>query len=1230
VSAPSATRVPAGAVGGAANEAGGGFRAGLAAYVAVHVMRGQPFADLDLLPEQAVPISLQLEADVAVDDLQVVLAGGSAFIQAKRRLDFRKSGPASIAAVVKQWIALAEERQIDPSRERLVAAAAEASGAARALGAALRRRRRRLAGAPMKGETDALAQLEALLAGVAQRERILDAATVWIADLEEGDGIAARLAQALLEPGIVLPGQGNRAWQALREGARELARKRYGATLEDLIALLRAVPLTLTADATGYASARAEERRATLGAYRRRVRARGEAIDLRGLGASLPPMQLADVDARIEVVPTEPGQAPGGGNSSPIGGLPWALRRRGRSLLLGLPGSGKSVALRSAAAHYAARESWPLPIVVRLDRLARLLPVRGFGEALLEVAFQEEPVEEQASLREAAIQALRDGDAALFLDALDETRQLRGLIVARIEAELAQFDRAVELLLSTRDVAYADAHTLGFAELRLIAPGNPKETAQAILSATAEQRHMPGEEAQRWVQERADWIEQRLGNDRALGETPLIIVLLALLACDRPAADLPRSRGAVLALVVNDVVARWEAGLRLQEKPVSLGSLQGQDAVQAAQDAFRIIGDLVLAEVDPTREQVLDTLTKGLRRDYSLAPALMRSVAADALALWDEAGVFVIVGGTTRVQARIRLFAELACALTVCRETESRQRRWLAGALGCPEQREPVLLAVGLSATIAEALLDTVAKDPQPAALLDLLIEALQQGATPGAEPIARLLERLLEPDGPGAEDHRRRAMTMIELPVAAAAQPRALEFLSRLQGPSRLFARAISTQTWSRTDPDVEEDLLAVLRFERPRDVQSEPGSEDVLVLTTPDADYQRAVELAVERLLEPGRIDVAELVGRRLHRGVSYVVAARLRRALIEAGFESIVTREARDQRRKWKGINWPFLSEREEDEVDIRLIEIVRDCASQPSTLDRIPRRRLDRLASLISSTGFQDAPAGEAIKGVLKESQRLGMLLRTSALLGGLDLADVAAEAQELLTVFAEEGAERLAPMAMLGDKPPRLRSGRWERIPDQSDTARSLARAVASPYAWLGRVAVNCLAGAPPPACDIALRELRSQLPDSAGRLEFLLALAILVLDDRELTPFSADPRPMVRRAAAYRWRRGGSTSRDVLAMLVGDPDAGVSLEAVRSVRDAGLGAQLRPQLEQALREPRGWECFWCGEENPSKRFNCAECETSRPDLEREINAVVADLEDGDDHASIQAGVKASR
>src|SRR5581483_8178896 len=112
-------------------------------------------------------------------------------------------------------------------------------------------------------------------------------AVIWLADLEEGDGLSARLGQALLEPAVVVRDQGATAWVALRDGARNLARKRYGATLDDLMEQLSSSGATLTADGEGYASAQRQDRAQKIEAYRERVTRRGETLDLRGLGTPL-------------------------------------------------------------------------------------------------------------------------------------------------------------------------------------------------------------------------------------------------------------------------------------------------------------------------------------------------------------------------------------------------------------------------------------------------------------------------------------------------------------------------------------------------------------------------------------------------------------------------------------------------------------------------------------------------------------------------------------------------------------------------------------------------------------------------------------------------------------------------------------------------------------------------------------------------------------------------------
>src|SRR5439155_27252907 len=62
---------------GAESEAGGAYRAAVAAYVATHLLRGEPLRELDLLDDHdAVPITVELETDDPVDDIGISLQGG--------------------------------------------------------------------------------------------------------------------------------------------------------------------------------------------------------------------------------------------------------------------------------------------------------------------------------------------------------------------------------------------------------------------------------------------------------------------------------------------------------------------------------------------------------------------------------------------------------------------------------------------------------------------------------------------------------------------------------------------------------------------------------------------------------------------------------------------------------------------------------------------------------------------------------------------------------------------------------------------------------------------------------------------------------------------------------------------------------------------------------------------------------------------------------------------------
>ena len=149
--------------------------------------------------------------------------------------------------------------------------------------------------------------------------------------------------------------------------------------------------------------------------------------------------------------------------------------------MTGLPASGKSTAIRQAAAFYAERDSWPLPIHLHVTDFLQRTDIVAPFDAGVELAVRDADPQDRPLLEDELRDRAQQGSLAFFLDGLDETRERRHEAVQRVERMLQDVHSDVEVVLATRDLAYADAMTLGFKDVRLPPPQSMDAVVTAVL-----------------------------------------------------------------------------------------------------------------------------------------------------------------------------------------------------------------------------------------------------------------------------------------------------------------------------------------------------------------------------------------------------------------------------------------------------------------------------------------------------------------------------------------------------------------------------------------------------------------------------------------------------------------------------------------------------------------------------------------------------------------------------
>ena len=586
-------RKRSGSVGGAADEAGGLYRRSVATLFVAYGLNGTPFPGLPIREADAIVDEVALETDFAVDDVLVQFRVERLFVQAKRTLQFGRP----MREVTVQWLRAVRDPRFRPTEDLIAAAAGSLSH--RVLDAAEALDRLRDGATVFSARQSwALSRLRNLLrthgAMYSEVESILSRAVILSLPTESADQESAERGRLLLDGHVVPKGHGAQAWRELLTISGEAARSRMGYTISGWLERLRRRQIPLTADATASRAAYLHERRRAVARYREQLQRRGDNVDLTSIGLRLPPVTLSEMDATIEV--REPHA-----DERDDHDLFWSFRLCGRVVLTGLPGSGKSTAVARVASEWARRHHWALPVLVSLRRVAekerfRKLPLR---DDILNLAVEIVDPADRPMVRETLEHALSKGQAALFLDGLDEAADRSLELASDIAALLEEIHPDTDVLLATRDVAYADAQILGFRDLRLCPPRDTDRTVRTVLRAIAS--HERCADADEWVAIRVEWVKRLMTVDSTLKETPLIPVLLASLAANHQVDQLPSTRSRILEQVVRNVVISREVKREIRisgipsghEKDVALAAFPIVASALEKRDGSATRADLV-------------------------------------------------------------------------------------------------------------------------------------------------------------------------------------------------------------------------------------------------------------------------------------------------------------------------------------------------------------------------------------------------------------------------------------------------------------------------------------------------------------------------------------------------------------------------------------------------------------------------------------------------------------
>ncbi|WP_457029307.1 NACHT domain-containing protein [Kitasatospora sp. P5_F3] len=1119
---------------------------------------------------------MSLETDDAVDDVRIDFELGlRALVQAKRRLVAGKP----LTEAVAQWVQAAKAG-LDPTKDRLVIVAGSLSRPMKDLQRVLNRERTDHPGTPTGAEASILSRVRALLGDLDEprRDLVLSCAVIWELRVEEPDDPDSQQAMNHLRHVVADGGHdmARRAWEALMKSSGRTARLRGGHKLVSWLNALQGEGIEISSAGAAPAAV-LETRRQTLERYIARLDREGTEVDLSSLGAELPKLSMSQADAGISV-----GTNPDDDRADSE--LIWAFLRRGRVVLTGLPGGGKSTALKRLAAQLASDETFPLPVRASLREINTADRQTSFRDRLIAVAVRDDrPADRAVLTREINERLDRDGGIALLLDSLDETYDQRAKVVSEIATLAADLPEGVCVLLATRDVAYGQAATLNWPALRLRPPSSIKSTVTAVLEMAASQKVPEAADRSGWVAEREEWVLSALEQDELLRETPLIPVLLALLAVRRSAQTLPKLRAKILEAVVKDVVASRELK---RGDGRTLGPLVGNE-LSIMQAFTSEAAEILNSQGRATAESIVNAIAADLREPWGLAPAQATTAGWEAVRLFDETGIFVLSGADETVAPRIALFAEIGDALRIISRPDE-IARWVDERIAS-QQFEPLVLACTLDTAVATAAASALQRNPGHASLARALVQAAREGAELDDSTIRQVCECLIAQVADGTQEGWQSWEDLLWLPIPAELRA-AAEAASMQHGPEHaLVARAsldlhFRSNSSSVGNPQILKDVLVLQSL--PRLPSSNTSGILSLKELLADDILTRTRENAAEFLLDhvPGSAPLVADCAAEAPSGLR----GSLMKLLLDRGFNDDVRALREVMAQETRSLQFPSWFPDLGPSVYAHFLRLVAGHAT--AELSMAQATVLDELADFVETMYMNDGGVSHLHKqpdGILQE------LIGVTASLYGFDHAVLAAQAK--IALVRMEHWNDNVPYFALFDNAHAHSNPDWSGVHDREAAVRLLVLLFPLGIGQ-ARFAARSLWEAP--VADQAAPLLRALLPRlvQSPRHERIGAATLASLaSGPEPECWVASDDPVLRAVAATMIEpMSGDALSNQLRELLDDPDGHVQVAAINhivSVQPPDLIATLN---RVAGRPAPGWMCLSCRTVNPPPgRTSCS-------------------------------------